>query len=184
MNNRLSWDGYLPLAQREAWESLGNRFSGDHANLNAQDLWSLAGVVMAGIALVWMLRWLYRLQQARHLSCNPRHLFADLCRAHRISRGDRRRLQSLADYHQLASSMLLFVRPDLFDPAGLPDDEADEQSTAAYERLRQKLFSGIEDAKRAPKVEPAAPAVANHVLVTLPGLASVDAAQTDTRPVS
>ncbi len=132
----------LPLAQREAWESLGSRFSGDHAKFDTGDLWALGGVILAGIALVWFLRWMYHLQQARRQSCEPRHLFVDLCRAHRLRRSDRKRLALLAEYHDLPLAPVIFVRPDLFAAAQIPD--GGELQLAAYERLKNKLFAGLE----------------------------------------
>ncbi len=129
------------LAQREAWESLGNRFSGEHARLSASDLWSLGGLVLVGMVFVLLLRWLYNLQQARRLSCQPRHLFADLCRAHRLGRRDRKLLRALAEHHDVAAAAMLFVRPDLFDDENLPDDE---KSADDYGRLKAKLFAGLE----------------------------------------
>lgn len=135
------------LAQREAWESLGSRFSGKHAQFTVEDLWSLGAVVLAGVALVWLLHWIYRRQQARRLSCEPRHLFADLCRAHRLSKSDRKWLMALAEQHDLASPADVFVRRDLFDLGHSPDD-APPRSLLL--RLEAKLFAGLEEAQGAP----------------------------------
>jgi hypothetical protein len=132
----------LPLAQRDAWESLGNRFSGEHAKLNLSDLWSLGGVLIAAVALIFLLRWVYHRQQARRFSCEPRHLFDDLCRTHRLRRGERKRLRMLAEHHDLASQAILFVRPDLFDAPQLPDDQP--ATLVECERLQRKLFAGLE----------------------------------------
>lgn len=132
----------LPLANREAWESLGNRFSGDHAKFNMGDLWALLGILAATAALVWLLNWLYRRQQARRLSNDPHHLFIDLCRVHRLSRRDCRLLLQLSEELDLPMAAMVFVRPDLFDPMNLPTDNEKEQ--AAYERLADKLFAGLE----------------------------------------
>ncbi|WP_425398825.1 hypothetical protein [Aeoliella sp.] len=133
---------WLPLANREAWQSLGNRFSGDHTKFNMGDLWGLLGIVLAGIALVWLLNWIYRRQQARRLSNEPRHLFIDLCRAHRLSRRDRRRLLHLAEEFDISSAVMLFVRPDLFAAENMSTDN--EKELAAYQRLADKLFAGLE----------------------------------------
>ncbi len=185
MNKHLDLPTCLPFAQRDAWESLGNRFSGEHAKLNLQDLWSLAGVVMAGIALVWLLRWLYQRQQARQLSCDPRHLFADLCRAHRVSHSDRRRLEHLANHHQLGVSAELFVRPDLFDPPCLPEDEYDIRSVAAFEGLRRKLFAGLEEEQLNSRGQSVERATDDPAAVAVPDIADVgDAPEAVTQPVS
>lgn len=133
------------LAQRDAWESLGSRFSGKHAQFTLADLWSLAAVVLAGVALVWLLHWVYRRQQARRLSCEPRHLFADLCRAHRLGKADRKRLIALAERHNLASPAVLFVRRDLFATSHSLDDDSPTRSQ--LQRLEAKLFAGLAEAK-------------------------------------
>lgn len=138
----------LPLlAQRDAWESLGSRFSGKHAEFTMSDLWSLAAVVAAGVALVWLLHWLYRRQQRRRLSCEPRHLFADLCRAHRLNKADRKRLIALAEQHDLASPAHLFVRRDLFDFGHSPHDAPTRSHLL---RLEARLFAGLEEVEAGP----------------------------------
>lgn len=152
----------LPLAQRDAWESLGNRFSGDHAKFNVQDLWGLLAVLLAGVALVWLLRWLYRRQQGRRLSCEPRHLFADLCAAHRLRRCDRKLLERLGEYHDPGVPAIVFVRPDLFDADCLPD--ADEKTVQALQRLKAKLFAGLESDGAAAPPSPAPPQSASPVV--------------------
>ena len=151
------------LAQREAWESLGNHFSGEHAQLNLNDLWALGGVILAGAALVGLLRWLYGWQQARRLSCEPRHLFIDLCCAHRLRRCERKRLRELADHHDLLQPAVLFVRPDLYHVASLPDD--DELTAECYRRLKNKLFAGLTEDDVEPLADIAPETVSGPVVV-------------------
>ncbi|MCO6047239.1 hypothetical protein NG895_25345 [Aeoliella sp. ICT_H6.2] len=135
----LTW---IPLANREAWQSLGDRFSGDHAKFNLGDLWALLGILLATLALVWLLNWLYRRQQARRMSNEPHHLFIDMCRAHRLSRRERNLLLQLRDELDLPMAATLFVRPDLLATENLPTDN--EKDLAVYERLSTKLFAGLE----------------------------------------
>lgn len=133
----------MPLvAQRDAWESLGARFSGEHAQLHWGDLWALLGVMLVGAVFVLMLRWLYRLQQARLNSNDPRHLFADLCRAHRLGRKQRRLLEELAESAALTQPALVFVRADLFEEGQLVVPS--EKEAEAYRQLTTRLFAGLE----------------------------------------
>jgi hypothetical protein len=149
------------LAQRDLWEAMGSHFSGDKAKFNAQDWSLLLGLVLLLAGFFAALNWLYRWQQARKLSNEPRHLFDDLCRAHRLGRKDRKRLRLLAESHVLESPSTLFLRPDLFEVRNLPVDE--DREVAAYQQLAEKLFEGL-DALKPPKESISArPAVAAHV---------------------
>lgn len=161
--------GYLTsmalLAQRDLWEAMGSHFSGDKAKFNAQDWSLLLGIVLLLAGFFTVLNWVYRWQQARKLSNEPRHLFDDLCRAHRLGRKDRKRLRVLAESHVLESPSALFLRPDLFEVTNLPVEE--EGEIAAYEKLASRLFEGI-DALKPPKESISArPAVASHVNPTI-----------------
>lgn len=62
--------------------------------------------------------------------------------SHRLRRSDRKRLALLAEYHDLPLAPVIFVRPDLFAAAQIPD--GGELQLAAYERLKNKLFAGLE----------------------------------------
>src|SRR5690606_10924283 len=123
------------------WEALGSRFSGDEAKFNTQDLWTLLGVVLLLAGFFSVLHWFYRWQQTRKESNEPRHLFDDLCRAHRLSRRDRKRLRLLAESHVLESPSTLFLRPDLFEVHSLPLE--DDREARAYSALAEKLFEGL-----------------------------------------
>lgn len=165
----------LPLANREAWQSLGNRFSGDNAKFSTGDLWALLGILLVAAALVWLLNWLYRRQQARRLSNEPRHLFIDLCRVHRLSRRDCRLLQQLSEEADLPLAAMVFVRPDLFDPQALSTDN--EKELAAYERLAAKLFAGLDTLAPRPSQSEPSPTEAKSAatqLVLAPSTAIVN----------
>lgn len=161
----------LPLAQRAAWERLGDRFSGEHAQFRWADLLGFFGVALAAAALIAGLRWLQLAQERRRRSNEPRHLFADLCDLHQLNRRDRRRLRELAAAHQLDSAGALFVRPDYFAAERLPEELAGEQEH--YARIAQRLFAGlpeVEAAIDAAEKRPAAPA--SPVVSTLPSIGS------------
>ncbi|WP_442481300.1 hypothetical protein [Aeoliella sp. SH292] len=153
------------LAQRDLWEAMGSHFSGDNAKFNAQDWSLLLGVVLLLAGFFTVLNWVYRWQQARKLSNEPRHLFDDLCRAHRLGRKDRKRLRVLAESHVLESPSTLFLRPDLFEGRNLPFEE--EREVAAYEQLAGRLFEGLDALKPPKESNSARPAVASHVNPTI-----------------
>ena len=152
------------LAQREAWENLGNRFTGNHLRFHWGDLGAMFGILTGAVLFVLLLRWLYRVQQARIYSNEPRHLFIDLCRAHRLRRRERRLLRELATASHLEQPALVFVRPDLFEPETMLDEKP--KKVQAYERLAVKLFAGLE------KLAPATNLGGSRANVVIPSLAA------------
>jgi hypothetical protein len=93
-------------------------------------------VLVVAAVLVW--NRLTRRPQ-RTFKCNrPSRLFRDLCRAHRLDRGARHLLKSLAVARGLENPDLLFVKPECFDPAYLPPHLA--SSAAELRNLFQQLF--------------------------------------------
>ena len=153
------------LAQRDLWEAMGSRFSGDAAKFNPQDWGTLLGIVLLLAGFFAVLNWIYRRQQTRKQSNEPRHLFDDLCAAHRIGRKDRKRLRLLADSHVLEAPSAVFLRPDLFQEPNLP--VVDEPEVTAYKQLAAKLFEGL-DALEPPRASISAqPAVKSHANSTV-----------------
>lgn len=121
------------LAQRDNWVRLGDRFTGEHLELQIHDVvWGVALVAVFG-AIVVALRVLNTLQLRTAEPRKPRRLFRELCDAHRLDRTARRRLSQLAASKRLRSKAELFVRPDLFE-----DDE-----DAAVLELRGRLFGEV-----------------------------------------
>jgi hypothetical protein len=68
----------------------------------------------------------------------PPRLFADLCRAHKLSWSNRRLLKHLAVARGLKSPTILFVEPEYFDMTNVPP--ALKASAAELRQLRHKLF--------------------------------------------
>jgi hypothetical protein len=68
----------------------------------------------------------------------PHRLFADLCRAHKLTWSNRRLLKQLAMARGLKSPTLLFVEPDHFDMTNLPS--VLKTSATELRQLRHKLF--------------------------------------------
>ena len=118
------------LAQRENWERLGDRFSGDAAEVNYQELGMLLAVAVGGALVIWLLRSVARWQEGRSRHPNPRRLFRDLSRVHRLNRWERRVLRALADAVGLRQPAEVFVRPDAFRVNPLPAEAADDAPRA------------------------------------------------------
>jgi hypothetical protein len=148
----------LPLAQRETWERLGDRFSGHNAELQTADLLSVAAVACGALLFILLLRWLHGLQEGRRKSNHPRHLFGDLCSAHRLGYADRHRLQLLATAHELDSPGVLFLRPDYFREDQLPEELMEEAGD--FERIASKIFARLEEPGTARDQSPAKPQAA------------------------
>jgi hypothetical protein len=68
----------------------------------------------------------------------PPRLFADLCRAHKLNRSDRRLLKLLAAARGLKIAATLFVEPDYFDTADLQPSL--KPAANDLRQLRHKLF--------------------------------------------
>lgn len=126
------------LAQRHNWERLGDRFSGKHAEVNWEELLVLLACLIGSAVVIWLLYAATRWQEARLRRPNPRRLFRELCRAHRLNRWERRVLRELAESAAARQPAELFVRPDAFRPAPLP--RLATERPAAFEQLRRKLF--------------------------------------------
>ena len=68
----------------------------------------------------------------------PQRLFADLCRAHRLSWSNRRLLKHLAAARGLKCPSTLFVEPEYFDATNVPLTL--KRSAVELRQLRHKLF--------------------------------------------
>lgn len=140
--NPLVSSAFLPVAQREVWTRLGDRFSGKNAEFDSGDFMSLAGVAALAMAFVWLLKKLQEWQQGRRKSNEPRHLFADLCSAHQLRWSERRALRKLVAEADLQMNALAFVYPDLFQDEQLI--AACGAKPAVIEKIRTKLFAGLD----------------------------------------
>jgi hypothetical protein len=68
----------------------------------------------------------------------PARLFADLCRAHKLSWANRRLLKHLAAARDLKCPATLFVEPEYFDMTNVPPTL--KASAGELRQLRHKLF--------------------------------------------
>lgn len=129
------------LAQRDKWERLGDRFSGEAAEFNLQELLVLLVAALAAGALIWLLRAAARWQEGRSRQPNPRRLFNDLSRAHRLTRWERRALRELGESLGVRQPAEVFLRPDAFRLNPLPPEAA--KKPIALKQLYKKLFPEV-----------------------------------------
>src|SRR5262245_27773720 len=127
---------WLLAAWRTNWR---DSFDGVYFKSNTEEVWlifSVTGVLVVSV-LLWQLftSWV----NGRLPSNSPRGLFRELCRAHRIDRAGRRLLKRLAVARGITPPVLLFVHPECFSVADLPDDLNDHAMEIV--RLDEILFS-------------------------------------------
>jgi hypothetical protein len=99
---------------------------------------SIAAVSLAIIVCFWALSTYISAQRQRN-SNSPWQLFADLCKAHKLSRRDRHMLQRLAGQHQLSQPAMLFVEPSWYSAERAGPSWADRLDE--LDELRQRLFA-------------------------------------------
>jgi hypothetical protein len=130
----ISNGGHLLAAQdySREWERLGRLF-----NSGAYEVLILAAVTLVVIVTItWQ-----TLSKRRHRDFEydrPPRLFADLCKAHKLNRSNRRLLKQLAAARGLKLAATLFVEPEFFDMTNLP--AALQPLAKELRKLRHKLF--------------------------------------------
>ncbi|HEY2411607.1 MAG TPA: hypothetical protein VGI40_05170 [Pirellulaceae bacterium] len=98
---------------------------------------SIAAVALAIIVCLWTITKYFSAQRERN-SNSPWQLFIDLCKAHKLSRRERRLLQRLAGQHPLDQPAMLFVEPSWFSA-----DKIGPNCGCHFDelfRLRNRLF--------------------------------------------
>ncbi len=135
------------LAQMDRFKDMGRNFRGEDAAVSSADLWALAAAVTLVVAAVLVLYLSLDRRDRQRKRNSPRGLFEELCKAHELSRAERKLLESIAAARRLADPGQLFVRPELLE--GLPG----EPTSAEQRALAAKLFG--RPAERTP-FEPAA----------------------------
>lgn len=135
----MSW--FCLFAVRRELPRVWGRF--DHqqpADGTSQMLVVMGMAVLVGlIFLIWLRA--TRREQRRFQSDSTAQLFRELCRAHELNRADRRLLKQLAASRGLASQALVFVEPQHFDSANLP--QVMVASANELHRLRDRLFGAV-----------------------------------------
>ncbi|QDU88642.1 hypothetical protein Pla175_20220 [Pirellulimonas nuda] len=131
------------LATRDQWERLGDRFSGEAAELSATEAWGVALVCIGLLGVLALLSLLARVQSRRSRKNRPLALLRELCRAHRLSHADRQLLAQVVEECGLICPAEIFVRPDLLAPDRYGSAPAAVRTRIAG--LRQRLFEGRDD---------------------------------------
>ncbi len=136
------WNGMLGLlAQADPPPTYAERFregfqQGGGVDVPSQIMTLLAilavvSAVLGGVAL-WRM-W----KQRQPVDC-PRHLFAELCARHELDWPSRRLLKQLSRAYELDHPARLFVEPQLFDAARLPEALRSFQPQLAV--IKSRLF--------------------------------------------
>jgi len=102
----------LLLAQRSVWENLGLHFSGEHRELQTEDLVA-ASLLAGGFALGFFLLWrAQRLVERKPARRSPKRLASELAAAHRLSYRERLVCRAAAEELSLEEPAELYVRPE------------------------------------------------------------------------
>ena len=104
-------------------------------------LGALAAGLAAGVAMFW---WYSRRHQPtkEHPLHSPQQLFAELCRAHRLSASQERLLEWVVGERQLAQPAMVFLDPLLLEQAMAKSDTPSVRKRLAD--LRSRLFAGLQ----------------------------------------
>lgn len=129
---------FLLFADKSRFQHMNSRFSRPSGSFGFGDFVVMAAV-FAGIALaIWLLAYsTRRLEQSR--SYSPRGIFFGLCKAHKLSWGNRWLLWRLARAHRLKHPGRLFLEPERFESSKLPRGLKPHQKQ--LKALRARLFS-------------------------------------------
>src|SRR4051812_32431954 len=126
------------LASHQLMASVWGRFDNKRATFDSSELIILAAVTLLVLcAFAWQLL-LRRRHQRDFWFDSTSRMFAELCRAHRLGRSNRRLLKQLAIARGLGNATVLFVEPDHFEATDLPPEL--KASASDLRQLRHKLF--------------------------------------------
>jgi hypothetical protein len=98
---------------------------------------SIAAASLAIVVCLWFTSTYYSAERDRNRH-SPWQLFADLCKAHKLSRRERYLLQQLAGLYQLDQPAMLFIEPSWYSAEKVA---ATVGQPAELDRLRQRLFA-------------------------------------------
>jgi hypothetical protein len=139
-----SLTGFLPSFESVRLFAAGNRPFGQWVN-RSQDfegtdilglLFVLAGMLVL-VFVAWGFSYWQKWRELRVID-SPRALFKELCAAHSLDRADRELLYEIAQWHQLADPVQLFVEPRLFEPGAMHQDlDCDLE----VQELQSRLFT-------------------------------------------
>lgn len=97
-------------------------------------------IISISVTLLLIGRYFRRFERLKSYD-SPPELFRELCRVHRIDWLDRRLLKRLAAEWEMTSPALLFIEPERFNAARLPEHW--REKSHRLEELRQRLFGSL-----------------------------------------
>jgi hypothetical protein len=97
-------------------------------------------IVTICVTLILVGRYFRRFERLKTYD-SPPELFRELCRVHRIDWADRRLLKRLAAEWEMTSPALLFIEPERFNAARLPEHW--QENARQLEQLRHHLFGAL-----------------------------------------
>jgi len=155
-NQPSAFEAFLvpPLAaEKGLFQRLGDQFRFENAQLDSSDLLVAVAVIGAGFATVWLMATYMRRSERPKTVDNPKKLFQELCRVHRLERHEASMLRAVADGIPLENPSLLFIDPGLLDGAILDPRWVEE--SADLTRYRELFFGEQRPNSSAPTNEPA-----------------------------
>jgi hypothetical protein len=138
---------FLPvlIAQADRWREMGRDFRVDHTKLDPSLIIASLIVLVAVILFLVFLHRLMNRREGRRLYNSPKQLFKSLCRLHELTSAERRTLLNLGRSQEVPQPASLFLAPERFIAA--LQSPAWQSQRRQLERLRGKLFAGLDDAK-------------------------------------
>jgi hypothetical protein len=134
-------DRVVLLARTRDLRSMSEGFRSVGFDDKAFETLVVAGALIAVCLTLLLVGRFFRRFEGLKSYDSPPELFRELCRVHRLDWSSRRLLRRLAAEWEMTSPALLFVEPERFNAARLPEDW--QQHAQHLERLRQKLFESL-----------------------------------------
>ncbi len=129
--------GHPLLAENSRFAHMGNRVKDSKTDLDLTGLFAVLGGLLVLVVLGWGISY-WRARRESRVVNSPRALFRELCSAHGMSRAERDLLHEIAQWHNLADPVQLFIEPERFQPAEM--HEALNCEAEATE-LQNRLFT-------------------------------------------
>ena len=122
------------LAVRPVW----GRFDHERPVFDITYLWIILGILALLIGATVVAYWSSQRGKSDYDTDSHTSLFRELCRAHQLSFASRRLLKRLAAARGITEPARLFLEPNHFEAAHLPDDL--QYRAREISRLRDRLF--------------------------------------------
>ncbi|MEE8450993.1 MAG: hypothetical protein V3R99_03730 [Thermoguttaceae bacterium] len=142
-------DHAILLADASRWSNMSQRFRGQRTRIDLNDIMTGLLILCIAICVFWVLSVVIRLQDRHRTFTSPMAMFLSLCKAHRLRLSQGWLLWRVARAHRLRDPALVFVRPELFNPARLGPSL--QLRTAQLKRLGDMLFVETDEDDEKPK---------------------------------